>query len=645
MATNSIARRIYDFLKDIPPFNLIDATDLLHWSARVEVLYLPAGKLIFDIDEAPKNGFFVVREGAVDLLSWAPSGEEVLVERCAEGELFGIRPLLAGDNYQLRARAAEESLIYAIQTEGLRENLVKYPKVMFYLAAMMAGGRNTRREASPFLVSDAAAASNFAVGGLLELQSVQRAKDPVTCQADTPIYQAAEIMSEQDVGSIIIVNKQQHPMGILTDRDIRRNVATGLYGRNRPIKEVMSYPVVCISSDVVVAEVQIAMVKYNIHHLIVTEDGTDQSPIVGVISEHDLLVLSGNNPAVLVREIGRSKTVAYLRELRIRAEGLLREYLEQEVSISYIMAIMTEINDQIISRCIRLSIKDLLAQGAGEPPCRYAWMSLGSQGRGEQLLRTDQDSALIFEDLAEGQHEKAKNYFVEMAKLVTEKLFQVGYAYCSGNMMASNPKWCLSTSGWKNIFTQWMKDPKSENILNVSVFFDYRCVHGDASLTTGLTDHIFNELEHTSIFQAFLARAALQNPAPLTFFRNFMVERSGEYKDQFDLKGRAMMPLTDAARVLILQAKKGGINNTIQRFKALATLEPQNEELYLAAAEAYEILVRMRARIGLKRQDNGRYLNPGELSRFQRVLLRNTFNPVQEIQQLLEVRFQINFIR
>ncbi len=644
MATNAIARRIYDFLKDIPPFNLIDQEDLLHWSARVEVLYLPAGKLIFDVGEPPKNGFFVVREGAVDLLSITPTGQEVLVERCAEGELFGIRPLLAGDNYHLRARAAEESLIYAIQTEGLRENLVKYPKVVFYLAAMMAGARNIRRETATAPVI-AATDTSFAVGGLLELQSVQRAKDPVTCQPDTPIYRAAEIMSEQDVGSIIIVDEQQHPVGILTDRDIRRNVATGLYGRNRPIKEVMSYPVVCISRDVVVAEVQIAMVKYNIHHLIVTEDGTDQSPILGVISEHDLLVLSGNNPAVLVREISRSKTVAYLRELRIRAEGLLRQYLEQEVSITYIMAIMTEINDQIISRCIRLSIKDMLAQDAGEPPCRYAWMSLGSQGRGEQLLRTDQDSALVFEDLPEGQHGKAKAYFVEMAQLVTEKLYQVGYAYCSGNMMASNPKWCLPTSGWKQIFTQWMKDPKSENILHVSVFFDYRCIYGDASLTAGLTNHIFNELEQTTIFQAFLARAALQNPAPLTFFRNFMVERSGEYKDQFDLKGRAMMPLTDAARVLILQAKKGGVNNTIQRFKALAALEPQNEELYLAAAEAYEILVRMRARIGLKREDNGRYLKPTELGRFQKVLLRNTFNPIQEIQQLLEVRFQINFIR
>ncbi len=644
MATNSIARRIYDFLKDIPPFHLIEQSDLLQWSSRVEVIYLPAGKLVFDVGEAPKNGFFVVREGAVDLLGLS-TGEEVLIERCAEGELFGIRPLLAGDNYQLRARAAEESLIYAIQIEGLKETLVRYPKVMFALATMMAGSRYVRREQNIFVAAAASQQMPYAVGGLLELQSVQRAKDPVVCGPSLPIYQAAEIMSEQDVGSIIIVDDKRHPMGILTDRDIRRNVATGLYGRNRPIVEVMSHPVVCISKEVVVAEVQIAMVKYDIHHLVVTEDGTDQSPIIGVISEHDLLVLSGNNPAVLVREIGRAKSVAYIRELRIRAEYLLRQYLEQEVSINYIMTIMTEINDQIISRCIRMSQEEMLAEGEGEAPCRYAWMSLGSQGRGEQLLRTDQDSALVFEDLPPTAHTKAKTYFVEMAKRVTEKLFSVGYAYCSGNMMASNPLWCLPTSGWKEIFSRWMKDPKSENILHVSVFFDYRCVYGDATLTAGLTDHIFNVLEQTSIFQSFLARAALQNPAPLTFFRNFMVERTGEYKDQFDLKGRAMMPLTDAARVLILQAKKGGINNTIQRFKILAELEPQNEELFLAAAEAYEILVRMRARIGLKREDHGRYLNPSELSRFQRVLLRNTFTPVQEIQQLLEVRFQLNFIR
>ncbi|MEM9836135.1 MAG: DUF294 nucleotidyltransferase-like domain-containing protein [Bacteroidota bacterium] len=645
MAANQISRRIYDFLKDIPPFVFLDRDALFRISERAEVHYLPAGQTVFTAGQAHTNFFYLIREGAVDLVE-AGSEEEVLVERCGEGELFGIRPILADDAYVLTARAAEETLLYAVNTVGLLEQLDKYPQVSYYLASTMARGRFGWSERKPQRPTyTMAGQSGFPVGGLLELQSVHRAKEPVTCSPDIPIFAAAEIMTEHDVGSIIIVNDQQHPLGIMTDRDIRRDVATGVYGRKRFIREVMSTPVVCIHRDVVVAEVQIAMVKFDIHHLVVTEDGTNQSPIVGVISEHDLLVLQGNNPAVLVREIARASSATYLRELRIRAEYLLRQYLEQDVNITFITTIMTEINDGIIRRCIELSLAEMEESGMGKPPAKFAFMSLGSQGRGEQLLRTDQDSALVFADQPPEQYEAVKSYFIEASSKVAERLFAVGYAYCPGNMMASNPKWCLSVGQWKGIFSAWMKEPNAENMLNVSVFFDYRSVYGDDELTQALTDHIFVELEQTKLFQAFLAKSALQNPAPLTFFRNFMVEKSGEHKDQFDLKARAMMPLTDAARVLILEAQAGGINNTIKRFLKMAELEPQNAELYQSAAEAYEFLIRLRALFGLRRQDNGRYLKPSELSRLQRILLRNTFTPVSEIQQLLTVRFQTNFLR
>lgn len=645
MPANLISRRIFDFLKDIPPFSFIDREALFLLAERVEVRYTPAGTIVFQAGEQPGHFFYVIREGAVDLLA-GKDETETLVERCAEGELFGIRPLIAEDNYTLTARAAEETLLYAVNIDGMRERIIGYPKVSFYLASTMAGGRFSRGELPTTRPAYSLAdRPDSIVSGLLELQSVQRAKKPVTCRPNIPIYQAAEIMTEHDVGSIIIVDENNHPLGIMTDRDIRRNVATGVYGRKRSVGEVMSRPVFCITENQVVAEIQIAMVKFDIHHLVVTEDGSDQSPIVGVISEHDLLVLQGNNPAVLVREIARANSASYLRELRIRAENLLRQYLEQEVSINYITTIMTQINDEIIGSCIRLSLAEMVEEGKGEPPCDFAWMCLGSQGRGEQLLRTDQDSALVFADQTPATYNEVKGYFIEASIKVTDKLFEVGYAYCSGNMMASNPKWCLTVGKWKEVFSSWMQDPSSENILNVSVFFDYRCVYGNPDLTQRLTDHIFGELKQTSIFQAFLARAALQNPAPLTFFRNFMVERSGEHKDRFDLKARAMLPLTDAARVLILQARVGGINNTIRRFAKLAELEPQNADEYNAAAEAYEVLIRLRALIGLRRGDNGRYINPAELSRMQRILLRNTFTPVGEIQQLLNVRFQLANIR
>ncbi|MEL6140677.1 MAG: DUF294 nucleotidyltransferase-like domain-containing protein [Bacteroidota bacterium] len=642
--TNPIAQRIYDFLKDIPPFSYLDREALLRVCNRVEVQYQPINSLVFERNTQPPQRFYVVREGAVDLIRVNEQGEEVLVERSGEGEVFGIRPLLAEDNYQLRARAAEETLLYAINAEGIRQELANYPRITAYLMRVMARGRGEGQQNANLSWKGFNDPKSVPALNLLELQSIHPAKEAVTCPPETTVTVAAEIMTDADVGSIIIVDDEQHPLGIFTDRDIRRNIATGLYGKNRPIKEVMTKPVVCVPPNVLVAEIQIAMVKYDIHHIVVTEDGTNQSAITGVISEHDLLVLQGNNPAILVREIARTKRTNYLRELRSRAEHLLENYLEQEVNISFISTIMTEINDEINRRCIELSLEEMQNEGFGKPPSRFAWMCLGSQGRGEQLLRTDQDNALVYESTSTESGEKIKAYFLELAQRVTERLFAVGYDYCPANMMASNPSWCLSLAAWKRVFSDWMREPNSENILKVSVFFDFRSVYGATDLTEALTEHIFQEIEHGEIFLSFLAKAALQNPAPLTFFRNFMVERSGEHKDQFDLKARAMMPLTDAARVLILQARRGGINNTIRRFTSLAEIEPQHAELYRSAAEAYEILIRLRAIFGLRRNDSGRFLKPSELSRLQRLLLRNTFNPVREVQQLLEIRFQLNFI-
>ncbi|MCP9235022.1 DUF294 nucleotidyltransferase-like domain-containing protein [Lewinella sp. JB7] len=644
---NQVTYRVFDFLKEIEPFSYLDQEALLRVAARVEVRYQPPGTVVFRPGEPPRDRFFVVKEGTIELYSEDQDGNELLIERCGEGEIFGIRPLLAEDNYVFLARAAEESLLYAVNSEGFRDLITNYPRVLEYLMTSMAGSSRYaveyRASTSPARVDRRHSASS---PDLQSLQSVQQSREPVVCGPDESIINAARTMTEHGVGSIVIVDTERRPVGIVTDRDLRRSVATAVVSRQAAVSTIMSKPVLCIAAGASIADIQIRMLRSGYHHLVLTEDGTDKSPVTGVVSEHDLLLAQGNSPAVLIQEISRARSSRYLRELRDRAERILAGYLEKQVAISHITAVMTQINDEIIRKCMKLALARMQADGHGNPPALFDWLALGSQGRGEQLLRTDQDNALIFEDVPEAKYNTVKAYFLKLADFVTEFLNDAGYQYCDGDMMASNPKWCLSVSKWKEQFSHWMHENTAENMLNTSIFFDYRGVWGDGSLPDKLTTHIFDEMASQSTrFQASLAQAALQNPSPLTFFRNFVVERSGEHKDQFDLKARAMRPLTDAARVLILQARKGNVNNTFRRYEALAEIEPQNADLYREAAEAYEVLIRLRADIGLKRGDSGRFIKPEELSQVQRLLLRNSFNPVKEIQQLLEIRFQLNFLR
>lgn len=644
--SNNIATRVYDFLKNYPPFNLVGKEQLQLVAGKVLVQYFEPGQVLFRQDAEPGKLFYVVREGAVHLFRQEEEGEW-LADECEEGDMFGVRPLLAEQTYAFTAKVVEESLLYAIPISVFAPIMKENPQVTWFLAKNLASyaGRTYENlhKGRLFLEQDRLIDRQFR---LVEVVSLETRKKPVTCVPTISIRNAAVVMSDNEVGSIIVTDEDGRPLGIVTDRDLRKKVVTGRVAADEPISAVMSSPVVTVAPHITFADVQIEMVRKRIHHLCVTEDGTTASKVLGVISEHDLLVVQGNNPAILVRETQRSRTPAELRHIRERSEKLLEKYIYQEVSIAYISNVMTEINDSITARAIELCLEEMAQAGQRRPDVPFTWLTMGSGGRREQLLRTDQDNALIFGDTTdEGEKAAVKQFFLELAEKVTESLYEIGFDYCPGKMMASNPDWCLSLHDWQTRFANWMLYPDPQNVRYCTIFIDYRPVFGDDGLAAQLTDHIFKVSDMNPGFLAFLAKDALENPPPLSFFRNFVVERSGEHKDSFDIKKRAMMPLIDAARVLILDAKVGQINNTLQRFEKLAEIEAANRELYETAAEAYEMLLRYRTLQGLKNKDSGRYLKPEELSKLERLNLRNCFKPIQDLQTLLKVRYQLAYLR
>ncbi|MEZ4984911.1 MAG: DUF294 nucleotidyltransferase-like domain-containing protein [Saprospiraceae bacterium] len=638
---NVIPDRIHRFLKGFMPFSLLDDTTLHQLAATAIVRHVPEGAYVFKEGEPPLEHIFVVREGAIQLLQ---QEGELLIEECDEGDLFGLRPLLAGQPYVLSAKAIEESLVYALRVDNLQKMIETNPKVGFYLAQHFALGISGKynKMYKNKAIPEATASE---MPSLHELQSVRHSKEPVTCSPTHTIQEAARLMQAKRVGSVVIVDAANCPVGIITDKDLRNRVVTGEVSRKQPVTDIMSSPVVTLKAEKTVADVQISMMKHRIHHLCITEDGTPATPIQGVISEHDLLVLQGNNPAILIREMQRSRDTTELAAIRARGEALLAQYLEREVAIDFIASVMTEINDSLISRVITLSISELEAAGTTLPNVPWCWMGLGSEGRGEQLLRTDQDNALVFGDVPAAEMADVKARFLALAQVVTDKLNACGFEYCPADMMASNPKWCLSLSGWKEQFAEWILSPTNEHILHCTIFFDYRPLYGDESLTVALSEHIFDLIDKQQTFLSLLAKNALENPPPLTFFRHFVVEKNGEHKDAFNIKARAMMPLTDAARVLVMSHKVGKINNTFERFERLAALEPTHASLFQQAADAYEMLMRYRAIQGLKNGDSGKFLHPSELSKMERLNLRNSFKPIHDLQEILEVRFQLSYFR
>ena len=450
------------------------------------------------------------------------------------------------------------------------------------------------------------------------------------------IKEAAKIMSSNRIDSIIIVENKK-PIGIITDKDFRLKIATGLVKIDVDIEKIMSSPVITFPEKITVAEAQIAMIKYKISHLCITKDGTPNSELVGILSEHDIVVLHGNNPSVLIKELNRATDVQTLKYIREKTTNLLKGYLAQSLPITFISKIISEINDVLTIKAIELSLKEM----GNKPPVKFAWLALGSQGRKEQLLKTDQDNALVFEDTSIEDYPNTKTYFLKLSKKINDMLQIVGYEYCPANMMASNPNWCLSLSEWKKQFDTWIKKPTDDAVMMCTIFFDYNFVYGHKDLVHKMSKSIFKSIASFEIFLNFLGRNALRNPSPLGFFRQFLVEHDGAHKDQFDLKSRALMPLIDAARLITLSHNIKDKNNTISRFNKLAKVEPQNKDLYLSCLDAFKILLHYRTEQGIKHNNSGRYIDLNTLTKSEKLKLKGCFKPLKDIQDLLNIRYNL----
>lgn len=634
---NTIAERIYDFLKDFPPFNVLKEEELLIIAASVRVIYLEENSFVFEEDGEIHDCFYVVKDGAVGIFR---NKDEILVDECDEGDIFGLRALLRKSNYQLSARAMEESIVYGIPSKLLEQFITTNTDAnKFLITSFLTNTRNPYPDENEVTLFPQTEDARNDSSELTHLQSAPYSKDPITCIANTAIKEAAQAMGIKRVGSIVVTEKDR-PIGIITDKDLRNKIATGLFSINDPVERIMSSPVITYPKKISVAEAQIAMLQKGVTHLCITKDGTPDSQLTGILSEHDIVVIHGNNPSFLFKEVQRAKTVEKLCAIRQKVQQLLSGYLDQQIPIFFITKVVSAINDAIVRQAIELSLKEMNTS----PPARFGWLMLGSQGRKEQLLLTDQDNALIFEDVPKADYGRAMSYFLKLAKGITKKLNAIGFEYCPADMMASNPKWCLPLKEWKQQFNNWITNPDEDKIMLSTIFFDYDLVYGDRELVDQMTESIFTSIDSYEIFLVFLGLNALKNPPPLSFFRQFLVEQGGEHKDQFDIKARAIMPLVDAARLLVLSHNTKDHNNTILRFERLMQLEPQNKDLYAFCIDAFKTLLRFRTQEGLKQHNSGRFIDLKTLTKADRLKLKGCFKPIKDIQELIRVRFKLSQI-
>ncbi|WP_333601465.1 DUF294 nucleotidyltransferase-like domain-containing protein [Flavobacterium sp.] len=633
--SNSIAENIANFLKDYPPFDYLSYDELIQVATSIGVVNLDKHKILFQIDDKLHDSFYVVASGVINL-SVIADAEETLLNKCYAGDVFGLRPFFAKNNYMMTAKAREDSIVYAIPINVFKPFVAQNPQVLDFLLESFA--TNTRnpfdKENRGKLITDNVYTENQA-NEIQYFQSLAYNKTPIKIAASTVIKDTAQLMTENLIDSAI-VTEQNYPIGIVTDTDFRSKIANGRFPITNTVDKIMSSPVITVPENVSVAEAQLLLLKYNVSHLCVTTDGSDKSDVKGIISEHDLIVAQANNPGVLIKEIKRSLTPKELKQVREKLTDLIQTSIVKNIPLPHIYNISGEIITAIVKRSVELAILDL-----GSPPARFAWLSIGSQGRKEQLLLTDQDSILIFEDVAVEKYRDVKDYFLKLAKRTTTILEKVGYEFCPNGHMASNMLWCKSLTDWIKQYNNWMKTPGEKSNDISSIFFDYEIAFGEGKIEDTITDLIFKNIKNNALFFDYLGNDALRKNPPLNFFKKFNLEEEGEHKGKFDIKNRAIMPLVDGARLFAISLNLRGINNTYLRFKQLAMVDPKFSEIYLNCADAFLILSKFRTLEGLKNDSTGDFINVEELTKADKEKLKNALGPMKELEELIKDKFRL----
>lgn len=464
------------------------------------------------------------------------------------------------------------------------------------------------------------------------LSAVMR-REPVSCAPDTPIRTALETMHSRGIGSMIVTAADRTPIGIFTLRDVLDRVALADGVLDRPISKVMSSGVFTLPAHATVYEATLAMLRHGIRHVLVVDGGK----LAGLVSEKDLFSLQRVSMRRLAGAIRDARDFGPLVEFSAEIREHARKLLSQGVAAEPLTQFIASLNDLLTQRIIDLEFRELQPDDI-----RFCWIALGSEGRYEQTLYTDQDNGIIF--ATGGDVEAARGKLLSYAQRVNQALDRCGFPLCKGNIMAGNARWCLSLDEWEHRFANWIDSGDPEALLHGAIFFDFRALHGDATLSDALRQWLMRHARETPRFLHQMAANALRNRPPLGVFRDFVTSNALEHPHTIDLKVNGATLFADAARIYSLAA---GIphTNTCQRLRQFGALRnlPRLEVSAWVDAFLFIQILRLRQQhsnslTGLPLNNR---LNPDHLNELERRTLKEALRQARCMQSRLALDYQL----
>lgn len=645
---NRIPSRIAEALQKFPPFSMLTAETVMELAEKARVKVLVKGDQVWKQDDPPGDEVLFLAMGRVEYHREV-EGTSELVDVRDVGDVLGLSALHEDESFRVTAEVKEDSILYVLPWADMQQLLELNDQARNYVRRHLFWGTRVGRSV-PMTDFDAGNARSILEAHLDGAQII-RPRPPerlLSCLPDTTIRIAAENMTQRGLSSVLVTDEDGLPLGFVTDEQLVKTVVVGDTDPGSPVSSIMHSPVATVSSQSSTMAALLAMLHERIDQLCVTEDGTPDTRAIDVCTPKDLLTQSGRHPVGIAEAIQRALSPARLRELCDDIETVSRSYLEAGISGIIMGQICAQLFDILINRMIDLATENMAVRGVLLPDIPWAWMAVGSDGRREQVLRTDMDNAFVFQSSGKrAVDEKHRMIFLELTKQVVDMMVDAGFSRCQGGVMASNPRWCKTDTEWIEEIRDLDRLKEGDNLLRALVLYDLRHVVGDKNICTRIRDTVFEVSTSVASYGSLrhLAEMVVANPPPLNFRGKFIVEKKGLNEGEFDIKKRGLSPLRDAARVIALHYGLKSHHSTGGRWQEIAATHPELAEVAALARNGYDLLLRFRCLTGLKRNDDGRFIDPSALNRLEREQLANVFDVQRMVQNTVRQHFHLETSR
>ena len=607
-------------LQQWPPFMDMPAADVDRFLIRAEQRYLEPGEVLLSPERGPMDTLFLIRRGVIRSEQGPRGAAQVFAYEA--GDMLPVAAALARRPVMSTYTAVDDVFVLAIPVTEVEALAQRSPVLSDFLHRRVLALLDKSRQA---LQQDYS--SRVLSQQTMETPLSQLAVRAVAhCLPQTPLRQALDAMHARHIGSMLVIDAGGGLQGILTRHDLLGLVLRPDFDLATPIAQVMQSPVRSLSDRHTAQDAALVMSEHGIRHVPVTRDGQ----VIGMVSERDLFALQRASVQQVSARIHRAQDLPALQVAAADIRELARGLLMQGVQARQITELITHLNDLLTRRLLALQ-----AQAHGVDLQRLCWLALGSEGRGEQTIATDQDNALLLpDDTSDEELERLRVW----ADGVNQALDACGYPLCKGGIMAGQVACCLRVSQWMARFSHWIDHGSPEDLLHASIFFDFRAIAGDLALAQPLAERIAERIRATPRFLHQLAINALAHRSPLNWFGHVELDDAGTV----DLKLQGAALFVDAARILGLAQ---GVTATSTRERLLQTgtvlgLKPQEFESWVGAFEFVQSLrLRLQLEPDVARSAHPNRLTLQTLSGIDRRILAISLREASRLQQRLELDY------